>query len=174
MQKQIIVYFFLILISIMPCKADNRMQIAVKLNSGKVLKGYLISIKDSSIVLFKKKSKEAVETEINYRQIKKIIFVNNYLENSILICGITGASVGALIGLVKGGVEGSNAMDEMIYLGSLGGTFGVAADFFIGIVSDIANTKRIKINSSFNNFLKSKEMLEKNIFELDSNKKLIL
>jgi hypothetical protein len=74
MQKQIIFIVFLITAFSFNSNAERKLPIIVKLTSGEVLKGYLIEIKDSSIVFLKNKSNDNKEIQVIYRQIKKINF----------------------------------------------------------------------------------------------------
>ncbi len=173
MQKQIIFIVFLITAFSFNSNAERKLPIIVKLTSGEVLKGHLIEIKDSSIVLLKNKSNDNKEIQVNYRQIKKINFKRDYIGNTTQASLLIGFILYGTRGLVLGDSDGNSASINILFLGVIGGGVGAISGFFIGNLITLLKTTRIKINSNFDSFVQSKEFLEKNIFKLDANKKII-
>jgi len=173
MQKQIIFIVFLITAFSFNSNAERKLPIIVKLTSGEVLKGYLIEIKDSSIVFLKNKSNDNNEIQVNYRQIKKINIKRDYIGNATQASTLIGFILYSTRALVLGDSDGNSASINILFLGVIGGGVGAISGFFIGNLITLLKTTRIKINSNFDSFVQSKEILEKNIFKLDANKKII-
>lgn len=174
MVKQIIVYFFIFVVTIVQCKADKKKPITVLLTNGEVLRGYLVLMNDTSLVIRKKKSKDFTEIQVSYRKINKIIFKRDYLENTLIATVLIGTTIGVAGGLFTGDAGSFSTTDKMILFGLIGGGLGTAGGFVIGGLREIFKTEKIQINSNLESFLKSKELLEKNIFKLDANKIIII
>jgi hypothetical protein len=173
MQKQIIAFLFTFIVFIIHCNADKKLPITIKLNTNEIVEGYIIEIKDSSIVLLKNKSNNNKEIQVNYRQIKKINIKRDYIGNATQASTLIGFILYSTRALVLDDSGGSSASINILFLGVIGGGVGAISGFFVGNLITLLKTTRIKINSNFDSFVQSKEILEKNIFKLDANKKII-
>lgn len=175
MKKQLITYLFFFICAITISKATDKLPIIIKLIDGNKVAGNLIAIKDSSIIIFNKEFKMPQQVEIKYFDIDRIYFEKHYIKQTTLLAGLICTIAGGVIGYAQGDDNNCgnsiSCLDfskefKMLFGGFAGGTVGAFSGFIIGVFREVKNSKRIIINADFQNFVKSKEIMEKNLYNL--------